>query len=618
MIRLPEIIRTRIRNKVFLSFLVILLLLLAVIITSFVIISSLGKASDNILKMNYHSIIASMRMIEELETIQRESLYLETNNPRYDPMRMLKAQSSFAQWVGRAADNITESGEQSVVASIDSLFNRYLLSIQELGRAGGARLARPQTQADQSVVIRDKCLELQELNQVAMFSKSLAAQRIARDGTLTLFLITTLVLVLGVILSWGLSKRIVKPILILKDATQKLASGDYSINLSSDGEDELGILTSEFAFMAAKLKEFHHLNINKTLAEQQKSGAILANIQEGIMFVGGDYSIRDANHAALEVIRLPREEVIGHHFLEIIKQDKLFSDLKLCLESQKPIVYGSNDNILTIRKDQHQIYLEYFFSPVLSDQRELLGALFLMRDITNLKEVDRLKSEFVMIVSHELKSPLTSINMSIDLLMESLGQTVKSSDLELLSIAKEEINRLRRLISDLLDLSKIEAGKIEFRFASAAPEMLLEAVCGYFKNQFAEKNTTLGINCPAKLPRIWCDEEKLMLVFSNLITNALKAIQPLGTVTLEAVSAGEFVQFCVRDDGVGIPLSYQNRIFDRFVQVEDHKAARGTGLGLPISREIVRAHGGSIWVESSPGKGAAFFFTIPTEPLKLF
>lgn len=256
----------------------------------------------------------------------------------------------------------------------------------------------------------------------------------------------------------------------------------------------------------------------------------------------------------MNTIGIERDAVIGHHFLEIIKHDSLFADLKTCLETGKSIVYELRDNVLSFHRDQKTVYLEYFFSPVLSGQKELLGALFLLRDITNLKELDRLKSEFVMIVSHELKTPLTSINMSIDLLRESLGQSPKTEDLELIDIAKEEINHLRILISDLLDLSKIEAGKLEMSFDAADPDALMDSVGQYFRNQIAEKN------------------------------------------------------------GMGIALPVQNKIFDRFFQVEDQKAARGTGLGLTISREIVRAHGGSIWVESSPGRGTTFNFTIPLEP----
>lgn len=614
---IPRFISNSIQNKLFASFMTVLLLLVAVVAVSFVVISSLGKASDKILKMNYNSIITSMRMMDDLESIQREYIISRSELQGFDSRRMLEAQKSFSQWLGRANDNITESGENRILANIDSLFANYSVAIQKGLRDPNAAAGLDESIETTRYLIRRECLKLLKVNQDAMFVRSHAAQSIAQKGTTTLVLVALFVFVLGVALSWGLSHRIVRPIYLLKDATHRLAKGDYSVELHRESEDELGILTQEFDLMAQKLREFNDLNIRKIVAEQQKIEAIFANIRDGIIFIAPDYTIQDANQPSLEAFKLKRKDVIGRHFLEIIKQDKLFADLKKCLETRQPILYEEQENLLILRKGTIQLYLEYTFSPVLSHQDELLGVLFLLRDITNLKELDRLKSEFVMLVSHELKTPLTGINMSIDLLKESLGDNPKEGDLQLITIAKEEINRLRLLVNDLLDLSKIEAGKIEMHFASIPPERIMMAVSQYFKNQVAEKHADFSYHCPEKISNIWCDEEKLMLVFSNLISNALKAIPAGGKISMNAEASGKYVLFSIIDNGPGIPLAYQNKIFDRFVQVEDQNSARGTGLGLTISREIVRAHGGSIWVESNPGSGSAFFFTIPGEPAPL-
>ncbi len=614
MIRLPGIIKNSIQNKLFVSFQVILLLLLAVVLASFLVIGQLGKASDKILKMNYNSIITSMRMMDELESIHRGYI-LNQNDPSPENLRLLiNAKSNFSQWLGRAKDNITETGEKETLQLIEGDYGKYLAVIEEnrsgtpLGEVGGNDIEALRNQ------IRKNCLHLLQLNQDAMFVKSSAAQAVAKRGKLTLVLVTVIVFILGSGLSWGLSRRIVRPILMLKSATQKLGSGDYSFELQRESDDELGILTQEFGDMAKKVRSFNDLNIRKIVAEQQKIEAIFANIRDGIILIGGDYHIIDANPPSLEAFHLKRNEVIGHHFLEIVKQDGLFNDLKSCLERREQIISNDAENIISIKNGDKQIYLEYSFSPVLTDDRELMGALFLLRDITNLKELDRLKSEFIMIASHELKTPLTSINMSIDLLRESMGANPKAEDMELIDIAKEDINRLRSLVSDLLDLSKIDAGKIDMHFRYIDPEQLLTTAVQYFRNLLSDKEAELEIEAQPGIGQIWGDEEKLMLVFSNLISNAIKAIPPGGKIRLMAEASGKYILFAVKDNGHGIPLQYQNKIFDRFVQVEDQNSARGTGLGLTISREIVRAHGGSIWVESSPGQGATFCFTIPKEP----
>ncbi|HNQ43034.1 MAG TPA: HAMP domain-containing sensor histidine kinase, partial [Candidatus Cloacimonadota bacterium] len=243
---------------------------------------------------------------------------------------------------------------------------------------------------------------------------------------------------------------------------------------------------------------------------------------------------------------------------------------------------------------------------------ELLGALFLMQDISDMKELDRLKSEFVMIISHELKTPLTSINMSIDLLRESLGKTLQPKDNELLDVAKEDVVRLRMLVSDLLDLSKIEAGKIELQFTQVNILSLMQTVVQNFQTQLNNKQIMISINNDhPSLPLVYGDEDKLLWVFSNLISNAIKAVKTAGKITLRADQNGDFILVSVKDNGKGIPLNLQKRIFEKFVQLSGDDNSSGTGLGLMICREIIRAHGGTIWVDSELGKGADFCFTVP-------
>ncbi len=609
---IPQFTRKSIQAKMFAGFITILLLLIAVVAVSYTIIIRLGKASEQILKMNYNSIIASVEMLDDLESIHREYIsYSVVSNPRND-MKLADAHNSFAMWLGRSIDNITEEGEKEALADIERLFNIYTNQMHAY-KYEDMNLQQRSSLDSLRIQIKEKCLTLLQINQKAMFSKSLTAQNISKRGSATLLIVAVLVMILGILMSWGLSRRIVRPILLLKEATNKLAVGDYSMHLKPESEDELGILTTEFDIMATKLHSFNELNVKKIIEEQQKIEAIFANIEDGIFFVGLDYSILDANQPALDAFNLKRKDVIGRHFLEIIKQNTLFDDLKICMETQSPKVYSESNNQLTIKHKDKQEYFEYTFTPIIAQNKELLGVMFLLKDITNLKNLDRLKSEFVMIVSHELKTPLTSLSMSIDLIKESLGETARKEDIELISIAKEEITRLKLLISDLLDLSKIEAGKIDMHFAVAYPDQVLESVSHYFKTLVEEKEIELGTECSTDIGGIWCDEEKLMLVFSNLVSNAIKAIGTKGRILLSAEKSGSYAVFCVKDSGVGIPLAYQNRIFDRFVQVQDHKSSGGTGLGLTISKEIIRAHGGSIWVESEQGNGAAFFFTIPLE-----
>jgi NtrC-family two-component system sensor histidine kinase KinB len=224
--------------------------------------------------------------------------------------------------------------------------------------------------------------------------------------------------------------------------------------------------------------------------------------------------------------------------------------------------------------------------------------------------VEQLKSDFVMAASHELRTPLTSLEMSIDLLLEHVAEELAASDRELLQAAHEEVHRMKALVNDLLDLSKIEAGRIELEFASVPAHALLDHIQAVFKGQLDQKQVELTVTLPEDLPNIRVDVNKITWVLTNLLSNALRYVSERGHIHIMAKKVGEQVHLSVRDDGPGIPPAYQTKIFQKFVQVKGQEAG-GTGLGLAICKEIVRAHGGTIWVESILGQGSTFTFTVP-------
>jgi NtrC-family two-component system sensor histidine kinase KinB len=222
-----------------------------------------------------------------------------------------------------------------------------------------------------------------------------------------------------------------------------------------------------------------------------------------------------------------------------------------------------------------------------------------------------MKSEFVMVASHQLRTPLTSVAMGVSLLQETAAQKLTDKERELLGVAGEELERIRALVNDLLDLSKIEAGKMELAFDRVPVRLLFERAIAALEVQAHEKEVELRSALPQGLPEVRADATKVTWILTNLIANALRYTERSGSVQLMAEKVGSQVHLSVTDTGKGIPYEYQSRIFDKFVQVNGDGSGGGTGLGLAICREMVRAHGGTIWVESAPGKGSTFTFTLP-------
>jgi signal transduction histidine kinase len=248
--------------------------------------------------------------------------------------------------------------------------------------------------------------------------------------------------------------------------------------------------------------------------------------------------------------------------------------------------------------------------PILDNDRQPAGIMLVLQDVTQLRQQDEIKSGVISTVSHQLKTPLTSIQMAIHLLLEEKVGTLTEKQAELLVAAREDSDRLHGILNNLLDISRIESGRAHMEFRAVSPHtMVLEALDPY-RRAAQDQGLTLNVALPGDLPDVWADTTRINHVFGNLISNAFKYTLPGGEITLIAKAKEDWVQFSVSDTGRGIPNKYLPRIFEQFFRVPHQGAETGAGLGLAIVKEIVEAHGGTIGVESIEGKGSTFTFTL--------
>ena len=258
--------------------------------------------------------------------------------------------------------------------------------------------------------------------------------------------------------------------------------------------------------------------------------------------------------------------------------------------------------------------LQCYTAPVLDQQEHALGRLLVFRDITREREVERMKNEFVSLVSHELRTPLTSIRGALQLVLgRAPDAELTPRTRELLGVSLNNSERLIRLINDILDISKIEQGPIQLRRVALDPAELCRVAIQGVAAFAAGRNIALQLSLQAELPPISADRDRALQVLTNLLSNAIKFSEPGQSVTLSAETSAGALCFAVRDKGRGIAPEHHARIFEKFQQIDSSstRAVGGTGLGLAICRALVEEHGGQIWVESEPGKGTTFFFTLP-------
>ena len=604
------------RKKILCGYGLFLALTLLVIVWAIADLLRLGRASDAILSENYKSILAAENMIDSIERQDSATLLVLLGFGEEGLNQFRENESHFLQWLGRAKDNITIKGEDEVIDRIDKDYASYLVYFSKLQsiqddppREGPAYYH--ETVLPTFKAVRDACISLREINSDTMFNASTRANKIAQKATFSMSVIGGLAIVIGFGFSLLLSSIIVKPLKSMMEATQRLAEGSYDVQVKTESSDELGHLASEFNAMTRKLKVYHDLNIGEIVTEKRKNAAIIRSIDDGIIVIDADLRVTNINPAASRTLGTEIEKAQNKHFLEIVKNEQLFEHVRECIDSGEAPSIQEGQNIFTIQEEEAQRYFQFSTTPVHVGADSMSAVVLVLRDVTRLKELDRLKTEFVMAASHELRTPLTSMGMSIDLLLENAKQKLNEKEQQLLLVAHEELERLKALVSNLLDLSKIEAGKMEMDLERCSPNILCEKAVAVMKPQADEKEIDLSTKLAEGVPDVRADANKITWVLINLISNALRYTSAGGYVGVIAEQAGTQVHFSVRDNGTGIPYEFQPQVFDKFVQLKTDKTMGGSGLGLAISKEIVRAHGGAIWVESTPGEGSTFTFTLP-------
>ena len=607
------------RAKILLGYGLVLGLLIVVLGGALYQLLHLGRASESILSENYQSIRAAEHMINAVERQDSGTLRYIAGNTEAGVRQFQEQQAVFSEWMVRAKDNVTIQGERAVLARIDSAYSKYLTAFAGLLRTTTVEDRPMDRYLDELMpafqAVREASVDLRNLNQQTMITASDDADAVAHRAVWIVGAIGVLALGGGVAFSLILSTRLVRPIRDLQEATQRIADGDYDVTVEPTTSDELGRLTEQFNEMAAELRRYRDLNIEKILAEQRKLAAVLRSIDDGLVVVDGEFTVQEMNPAAASVLNVDASRAEGRHFLEVTRNELLFEQVKATAQVDAGIEEHSTrepDDILAVEQNETTRYYQYLVTPI-DDKEEPRGAILLLRDVTKLKEVDQLKTEFVATASHELKTPLTSIGMSIGLLEERHGEDLPERDRELLEGTVEDVDRLKALVEDLLDLSKIESGQMEMEVAPVPVDLLARKATQALRSQAEEQGIDLTTEIPDELPEVRADPTKVTWVLNNLISNALRYTETGGCVCLSACESGQAIELAVEDDGAGIPYALQPKIFDKFVQVDDGKSS-GTGLGLSICKEIIEAHGGRIWVDSEPGQGSTFTFTLRQAP----
>jgi PAS domain S-box-containing protein len=429
-------------------------------------------------------------------------------------------------------------------------------------------------------------------------------------------LVSSVTLVISLIILIAFSYTLIEPVDKLIIGTQLVGQGKLDYQIRKYSNDEIGRLVEAFNEMIRKLRssiEKETKSSEKALLESTKAGLIIDSMADGVIVTDKDHKVVLFNRAAEKIFEISASKILGKNILHMTKSGiatifyDLFEDEGLLLNKKNRVI------VKEFLSKQPQKMLKATIGPLKHERgkKKMGGSVIVIEDITALREIENMKTEFVSIVSHELRTPLTSIRGYAELLhLGKLGD-LDSRQQKAVDIINTEADRLTALINDILDLSKLETGKVKLNLQDTNLVACLDQSPAL--HAIKEKGIDFKKFVPVSLPRIYVDQNKLTQVFTNLLSNAVKFTKKKGRISVRFTNRKDTVYISVRDSGIGIAKKHIPHLFDKFYQVETHlrRHQGGTGLGLPIVKEIVTMHGGFISVDSKPKKGTTISFTIP-------
>jgi NtrC-family two-component system sensor histidine kinase KinB len=574
-------------------------------------IASLGRSPELILRDNYRSVLAAERMLRAEKELDDFALARAAGRPAADPARA-EASARFEAELRAQEGNITERGETEATKNLRARWVGQQRALDDvLAAPAPARLDRYfEAFAPASGELQGAAREILAINQDAMQRKSDEAHRSAERMTALVIGVTAAAVLSGLVLSIWLMARLLRPLAALSHTVRRIGEGDLDVRAPVTGKDEIAALGEEFNTMAERLRQYRSSSLGELLQAQQAAQAAIDSLPDPVLVVDASGAVLNLNGAAEASFHRgggapPSVEALEPELRATVERVRAH-----VLAGKGPYVPHGFDEAVKVEGSDGARRLLPRASPLYSEEGAITGATIVLQDVTRLMRFDELKNDLVATVAHEFRTPLTSLHMAIHLCAGEVVGPLTEKQADLMTAARQDCERLQSIVDDLLDLSRIQSGRLELSWGTAAPHELVDAALEEHRSEASAAGIALVGLAGEHLPQVGVDRERVGLVLSNLVANAVKHTPPGGTIEITAVEGEGSVRFEVKDAGSGIAPEYHERIFEKFFRVPGAPAG-GVGLGLYLAREIIEAHGGRIGVESAPGLGSRFWFTVP-------
>ncbi|WP_159474376.1 sensor histidine kinase [Chryseobacterium sp. 18068] len=545
-------------------------------------IYQLKKDTQNILTDNYNTLQYSRNMLLSLEEIGKEPFAIAEFQKNLDLQRQ----------------NITEDGEKEATKNILAHFSD---------------LKNNEGNLSLHSAIRKDIAELMQLNMNAIQIKSGIANTTAQNAIAVISIAGTLCFLIAFILMVNLPANISNPIRELTSSIHQIANQNYRERVQFESNSEFGELARSFNTMAEKLQEYSESRIDKILKGKKRIETLIDNMHDAVIGIDENRKVLFVNDEALKISGLKKENFVGKLIQDVAVTNDLVRDL--IKEIINPDAEKNPSELLKIFVEGKENYfekeiLDINVIPTGENDSRFIGQVIMLRNITPFKELDLAKTRFIGTVSHEFKTPISSIQMGLQLLENEKIGSLNEEQQKLIKGIDEDTSRLLKITGELLNIAQLETGVSQLNIRPFKIDTMLEEVIKTNRSAADKRQISIITDIGSGLDIINADQEKTLWVLNNIVSNAIRYSYEQSTVTIKIEKLdSDHVKFSVEDQGLGIDEQYLKHIFTRYFRVPGTKA-EGTGLGLSISKEFIEAQRGSIAVESEVGKGSVFSFIL--------
>lgn len=572
----------KIKTKLTFGVGLLFLMILALVIISGWYVNQLKKDTNNILVANYNTLQYARNMLLSLEDMALNPTNIEVFQENLELQQL----------------NVTEIGEVEITDLIRNHFHQF-----------------KQGSKDQAVLLstmRKDITELMRLNMEAIEKKSYIAADTAQNAIIMISLTGTLCFMIAFILLVNLPSNIANPIQELTNSIKEIAAQNYKKRVYFAGHNEFGDLASSFNTMAEKLEEYSESKLEKIIKGKKRIETLIDNMHDPVIGIDEMNKVLFVNNEAVKISGINRDEFINQSIQDIALRNDLIRDL--IKDFTQPEDADNSIRTLKIYADNKESFFEKEIIdinvvPTGEQTSQFIGKVILLRNITPFKELDIAKTNFIGTVSHEFKTPISSIEMSVQLLKNEQIGKLNEEQRELVIGIEEDTSRLLKITGELLNMTQVESGSIQINVALDEIKPMIDYAVHANKSASEQKHILINIDIQDSVSSVIVDSEKTAWVLTNLLSNAIRYSHENSSITISVLKINDKIQFSIADTGQGIQTEYLNKIFERYFRVPGTKND-GTGLGLSISKEFIEAQGGKIWVESDFGAGSTFYFTL--------